>query len=1096
MIPYAIGLDVGIASVGWAAVALSEEDRPCGIIGMGSRIFDAAEQPKTGESLAAPRRAARCERRRLRRHRHRNERIRALLVSSGVVTQDTLRYLFDGRLEDIYALRVRALDEIVSPEELARILIHLAQRRGFKSNRTGAATAEDGELLTAVNANKERMIAGGYRSVGEMFLKDPLFNQKHPNDEGKVEIQRRNKGGKYIATVSRDMVADEVRLIFSAQRRVGNELASEDLEASYLEILLSQRSFDDGPGDGSPYAGGQIDRMIGKCTFEPEEQRAARASYSFERFSLLEAINHIRIVNAAGSAPLTSAQRETLLALAHRTADLNFAKIRKALSLSDFQTFNMVSYGKADQTEAEKKTKFTYLRGYHRMRTAFNRISKDHFDLITPEQRNAIAETLSRYKTSARIRPALRAVGLSELDIDVAETLNFSKFGHLSVKACDKIIPYLERGMKYSEACEAAGYQFKAHSKQSKAQFLPALDEDAKNTITSPVVLRAVSQTIKVINAIIRERGESPTFINLELAREMSKPFQERRKIKQEQNENQARNDRLMQRIREEYNRPSPTGQDLVKLKLFEEQSGICAYSLCQMSLEHLFDSDYAEVDHIVPYSISFDDSYKNKALVFAKENRDKGNRLPLQYLTGKRRDDFIVWVNSSVRDNKKRQNLLKEAITAEDEAKFIERNLQDTKTASRFLLNYINDNLAFAPFASARKKHVIAVNGSVTSYMRKRWGIAKVRANGDLHHAVDALIIACTTDGMIQDISRYVKYRESRYMADSADRFLVDPDTGELIRGFPYPWPLFHRELEARLSSDPNRIIREQKLPLYLEDEIQVKPLFVSRMPRRKVSGAAHKETVKSARALDEGLLVVKKPLTELKLKDGEIPGYFKPESDRILYEALKARLRLFHGDGKKAFVEEFRKPKSDGTPGPIVNKVKLIEPSTLNVPVHGGKGAAGNGSMVRIDVFFVENDGYYFVPIYVADTLKPELPKLACIAHEPYCNWKEMRDEDFIFSLYPNDLVKISHQKTLTLTKAQKESNLPEQYQTKSEMLYYIGANISKGSISCRNHDNSYILPSLGLKTLELISKYTVDVLGNYYPVRKESRQSFNRK
>ena len=59
MLPYAIGLDIGIGSVGWATVTLDVEDKPCGIIGMGSRIFDEAEQPKTGDSLAAPRREAR-----------------------------------------------------------------------------------------------------------------------------------------------------------------------------------------------------------------------------------------------------------------------------------------------------------------------------------------------------------------------------------------------------------------------------------------------------------------------------------------------------------------------------------------------------------------------------------------------------------------------------------------------------------------------------------------------------------------------------------------------------------------------------------------------------------------------------------------------------------------------------------------------------------------------------------------------------------------------------------------------------------------------------------------------------------------------------
>lgn len=117
MLSYGIGLDIGIASVGWAVVALDNNELPYGIINMGSRIFDAAENPKDGASLALPRREARSMRRRLRRHRHRNERIRAMLVRRGILTQGSLDTLFDGQLEDIYALRVRALDQSVTAEE-------------------------------------------------------------------------------------------------------------------------------------------------------------------------------------------------------------------------------------------------------------------------------------------------------------------------------------------------------------------------------------------------------------------------------------------------------------------------------------------------------------------------------------------------------------------------------------------------------------------------------------------------------------------------------------------------------------------------------------------------------------------------------------------------------------------------------------------------------------------------------------------------------------------------------------------------------------------------------------------------------------------
>ena len=550
-----------------------------------------------------------------------------------------------------------------------------------------------------------------------------------------------------------------------------------------------------------------------------------------------------------------------------------------------------------------------------------------------------------------------------------------------------------------------------------------------------------------------------------------------------------------MAQIREEFGKRDTTGQDLLKQKLFNEQGGVCAYSLRQMSQERLFEPGYAEIDHIVPYSISFDDSMSNKVLVLTKENREKGNRLPLEYLTGRRRDDFIVWTKNNVRDFRKRQKLLKEQITEEEAAAFKERNLQDTKHVSRFMLNFLADRLEFAPSGKGRKKRVTAVNGAMTAYLRKRWGITKIREDGDLHHAVDAVVIACATDGMINQISRYSQLRECRYIQGEGESFAVDDRTGEILRRFPYPWPDFKRELDARLANDPSRVIRDSKLSFYLDSDLMasVKPLFVSRMPQRKVTGAAHLDTVKSGKALDDGLVIVKRPLTDLKLKNGEIENYFAPESDRLLYEALRNRLLAFNGDAAKAFADPFHKPKSDGTPGPLVKKVKLTEKSTLNVPVYGGRGVAANDSMVRIDVFHVEGDGYYFVPIYVADTLKKELPNRACVAFKEYFEWREMREEDFLFSLYRNDLFKATHRRGIKLTKQKKESTMPDTVERKTVLLYYKGTSISTAAISGISHDDAYGISSLGIKTLEKLEKYTVDVLGNYHAVRKETRQGF---
>ena len=497
----------------------------------------------------------------------------------------------------------------------------------------------------------------------------------------------------------------------------------------------------------------------------------------------------------------------------------------------------------------------------------------------------------------------------------------------------------------------------------------------------------------------------------------------------------------------------------------------MCPYSVTGIDPRRLFEPGYVDIDHIVPYSISFDDSYKNKVLVKSNENRQKGNRLPLEYLAGERAEKFIVWVNRSHLPEAKKRLLLKTEITQEDRDGFKERNLQDTKTISSFLYNYLTNSLLFSPFETGRKRHVTAVNGRVTSMLRSRWGLSKVRADGDMHHALDAAVIACTTQGdinqasMIAKVEQYYRNKETLYLK-------TDQKTGERNERFPLPFDGFDAQLMRHLN----------------------KEVFVSRMPRRKTTGAAHKETIKGAGEI--GIAVKKVPLTALRLdKEGEIADYHNRNDDRLLYNALRIQLVAHGGSGEKAFAAPFYKPKSDGSQGPLVKKVKIEEKSTLNVPVHKGRGIADNDSMVRVDVFHIEGDGYYLVPIYVADTVKDVLPNKAIVANKPYEQWKEMDDNDFIFSLYPNDLIYVKAKKPLVFSKTQKESKLPDKMEKEAALVYYKGTHSGNANMKIICHDNSYTY-GLGSKTLQVFEKWQVDVLGNVSKVGFEPRQGFSKK
>ena len=763
-----------------------------------------------------------------------------------------------------------------------------------------------------------------------------------------------------------------------------------------------------------------------------------------------------------------------------QTDKLDFARIRKALALPEEARFNMVRYRGEQTAEAcEKKEKITALPCYHKMRKALNTLRKDHIRNISREQLDAAGAALTNPESEDKLREALKQAEFEPLEIEALLTLpSFAGYGHISVKACRKLIPYLEQGMNYNDACQAAGYDFQGRQNGEKAQFLPASTEEMED-ITSPVVRRAVAQTIKVVNAIIREQGESPVSIHLELAREMNKNFQQRSELDKAMRDNSAENEKLMQELHAKFSGRKISGQDLVKYRLWKEQNEICAYSLEKLDLTQVItEPGYAEVDHIVPYSISFDDRRTNKVLVLKSENRQKGTRLPLQYLQGKRRDDFIVYTKANVKNFRKRQNLLKERLSEEDGKGYIQRNLQDTQYIAAFMLNYIRNHLAFADCSGAGKRRVVAVNGAVTAFLRKRWGLNKVRADGDLHHAVDAAVIACTTQGMIKRVSDFCKRAET---------------TAVCNEHFPEPWPHFRDELRQRLSACPQEDLMKFNPVYYATVDISsIQPVFVSRMPCHKVTGAAHEETIRSQ--VDEKYTAVRKSITELSLdKDGKIKDYFKPRSDTLLYEALKKRLTEFGGNAKKAFAEPFYKPRADGTPGAQVRKVKVVAKMNNTIPVRSGGGVAKGGDMIRIDVYYVPGDGYYWVPIYVADTVKETLPNKAVVRDKTMEEWKEMKEDDFLFSLYSNDLILVERDKPICFSLMHEDSTLPKKYETKKELVYYKGGDISNGGIRIETHEGAYFLKSLTFGIVQKVQKYQVDVLGNYTPVKKEKRQTF---
>lgn len=1121
---YRLGLDVGIKSVGWCVLECDENGEPIQINALNSRIFDAAEQPKTGASLAEPRRNARGLRRRIRRKSFRLERIRKLFSENGIElfeTQDDLICLKDEYKNlDVVKLRSDALDKKLTEAEFARVLYSLARHRGFKSNkREGAKDSDEGKLLSSIRESEEEMRESGMRTRGEQLYKKYLMEGKPVH----------NKGGDYSMCVSRDILVKEIELLFEKQKEFGNNFATDENKKKYLDIFLSQRNFDEGPGKGSQYTGSHD---VKKCEIYRDEDVAAKGTYTSEWATIYQKINNLSIICGGDRRRLSNEERQIAVELAKKVDKVTYKAFRKAIKLDDDYRFSALNYSEkkksdkkknegesksdvveindvVDSLACEDKGEFITAKNSNKIVKALNDNLKSDIELI-----DEIAEICTKYKSENLFRNAIaesKIIGgrLDEETIEKLSKIDMKGYGHLSLHVLREILPYLEEGMVYSDAMQKAGHNHSEHNFE-KQKFLGTKEVyDAIGGVTSLVVKRALSQTVKVIDAVIRQYG-SPYAINIELARDMSMTKDERDKLKKENDARAAKNEAIRESIAKLNAMPNST--NVLKYKLYEEQDHKCAYSMETLDINQLFEDGYYEIDHIIPYSRSFDDSFNNKVLVLKRENQNKRNSTPVEYFEriGRDYDEVLAfWKAVYQKRNRKKLEFLQKKEVNESEWK--NRALNDTRYASRMLANLIKDYLLFDEKSKDKYGRVETVKGAITSYLRRFWGVQKIREDGDKHHAVDAAIIACVTPKTKNKIEIYNQIKESRKMRNGQyvleDGEICDSDyydkNSHLV--LPYPYKEFINELDARVMDEP--VLMQNKLRLLGFNEnylMNAKPFVVSRMTSRKAKGCINEATVFSSKYADNkyptvcdgnNVIVKRTALANLKLdKNGEINGYFQPEGDAALYNALKQRLVEFGGDAKKAFAptNPIRKPCKNGQ-GNIVRTVKTYETYTGGgMILEKNKGIVKNDGMIRVDLY--SKDGKYFgVPVYVADLYRGELPKRAATANKPQNEWREMDDTyTFEMSIYQDDLLRIESEDGIELKKNKDVENsvkAPTKTIT-NDLVYYLGFDRDGARIKIEDTTGCYC-GRKGIQGIKKITKCEIDVLGNVQEIKKRSKQ-----
>ena len=1045
---YSLGLDIGTSSIGWAVLDLDKER----IHDLGVRIFERPEDPQNGDSLAKPRRDARSARRRLKRRRQRLNYLKQFFIDQNILTKDRVEEVLDYKSDfnklDVYGLRTKALTEELSPEELLKVLYQIAKRRGFKSNRkvVEESDKEGGRVTSALKTNEKFLADNNYTTVGEALNRDKKFAS-----------HKRNKRDDYTNSFARDDFLCELEAIIKTQRNYAlknvpepaiNELiyGIDDGQVTNVSAIMYQRPF---------MTKELIEKMVGKCTFEDGEKRAPKASYSFEVFRLASDLSHLVFIPRDASKRQSKRENlEVRLSPEQISKVINVAKIQKSLTYKKVRSTAGISEDyvpkdargkKKDGDEFGEENAFGGLKAYNDIRSALKDLPEDWAKIDNESALNQIAYILTTQKADEGIRAELDVLPLSdkakEAIVKIKPT-NFKAFGHLSIKALQKITPHILEGMTYDKACEVAGYDFKKQS--------ASLEQ-----ITNPVVKRAIAQTLKVVRAIER-KYDKPYFIKVETARDLAKNFKDRKVIENENKENQARNQSIIQTLNEN-GIVTPTGQQVIKVKLYREQQGKCLYSGKSIDFETMLHDDNAyQVDHIVPFSRSNNDGMTNKVLVLTEENQKKGNQTPFEYFgtDEKRWKEFAARVESIYKTRdvktsdkatnainykyngyamKKKQNLLLQDYKNDS---WNVRALNDTRYITRFIQNYLRQNVDFAE--GEEKQRVIAPNGTTTAYLRKRWGLAKDRAEDVLHHAKDAAVVAAIDQKIVMQANLYAKRHEIKALlaATKTMEEKTDKLTGEITdedefdkaqrrkaailvlssKHFPQPWDNFGKEVMKRiLNTDIATLQNELRGLENYDDEfrLSIKPIFVSRMPRRKATAKAHKETIRSPKVKDGDQRTVRMPLNKVKSRDVE--NSVLKESDKWLYNKLLERLDTHDNNPEKAFAEPIykndKKFDKNGKKLSPVSTIKVYSTQPSGFYINDGKAFVNNGSMVRLDVYQKPNKKgkieHFFVPVY-AHQIGKNKPAPTKILPAP----KGFTDVDETFtkicSLYPNDYVK----------------------------------------------------------------------------------------
>lgn len=891
---YRFAFDIGIGSCGWAVVSENETGNRR-IEDAGSRIFDSGEMKEGKDRKSQKRRGFRGVRRVLRRRSHRKYRLKNYLRYVHFMTDMEIRCASEASMNQILPVKVRGIDEKLTKAELLQVLIHACNHRGYKdfyevteTDEAESQEEEDEKINQAAADRLDRSFEESHcRTISEYICRYCTI----PGTD-RIDYRNRFYKNENRMIIRRKHVENEVCTILKKQREWYPELTDQKIK-KIMEVIFSQRDFEDGPGDASDkyrrYTG--FLESLGYCRFYPEERRGFRNTALGDVYAAINALSQYRYVHTdTGEAKLTKEAAAKMVSYILKQGSLTRTQAVKLL-----KPLGIAIYGSKDVDKTLAKS-FRFLKEMKKIaekcqvswESLLSETDLTEYEEGKTSLLNQLGTVCSMYQTPHRKEEELKKLHAKWEQVHFPpafwNALKRHKFNGTSSVSYHHMADAIEAFLKgdiYGNFQWNKQKQLDEKQESQRERLLSAKvlmqDEDVKD---NPVVLRSINETRKVLNCLIRLYG-SPAEIHVEVADDVARSYLERKRIQKLQRDHEKTRDAIKKKIAEilHCEESEVKGSQIERYKLYMEQEGKCLYSGRELDLEMVLDtqSHAYEVDHIIPYSLILDNTLANKALVCGNENQAKGQQTPLMYLKGEKKEAFIERVKAEKKrashpiSNKKYDYLMLATLYGKEAKEILtgwkSRNINDTRYITKYVVGLIKNHLQFA----GGKARVFGIRGHITSRFRKEWlgkntwgSEEKCRTNY-LNHAADAIVLANLSKMDVEIAMDYEKLRQIRrhygetsiqydhFLKNAAQRIAAFyPITEEAIRKqlveskrTPSYVPNLEKEVDLRLGNPEGETRSEEeyraKTEMYYEGAaFVVKPHlpYVSMKVERKFRG------------------------------------------------------------------------------------------------------------------------------------------------------------------------------------------------------------------------------------------------------------------